>query len=891
MPNYYEQTIKKKKLQGRKNTEYSKIEVWQKKWREAGPVRFAEEVLTCPLDVPIYPDWKVLQTEELVCSACSESHSKIIRHKRFRENGTPYHIILSPEQKDYLIDIWTEVDMAVLVAARGAGKTFVYAVYNCWFISTTNKIEITCMGGSSKQSELVQKYIDDWRYDIPKLAEIINRSLQGIKRYCQTIGRSKCDFPACAPTSARGPHVKIVEIDEACVPSETEIIEDNNKFMFIEKTSQVLTDDGNIGTVTKHFKRPYNGPIVHLVPYFNNIGVRVTPNHPIKVIQRKENYLWKERVFPEPIKYVRKREPRWIKAGELKENDILVSPVPKRKIEDVEISDEKLRLIGYYISEGSVGDHQIYISNKDDEFVKDTVYCIKMEFGKDASITPLFDGVMNVYFTDKEFRSWLLSNCGHLSGNKQIPYSLMGLPDHKLDILINAILRGDGENSLKKTVLHVKSKELVQQFWLIFASRGILTTIERDKYGYYVWRLWKKQKSQRDYGKVINGNFYVPIRKITITNYVGFVHNIKVEPRPSYLVPYISLHNCEAEDKSEDGAKAVAAVQWQTIGKRDTKVLLASTAHYIHGMFYEYMTKPELGFKVYRWSIAKHISGEMDPYKVYTDKEPTHWVPNVWWVTQKDIENKRRGKSDSEWLCEALGGASMASGATLQKKDLDIIICDLCERQGQECEPYKWGKCKLIELANLGVEDDPTKFIIERLSGFDYGVSDAPCALTIIGRKGSMVFVLFNDEQLGLREEEKIDWIHTNCQTWRTWTFIPDPAVAGAHLNEKMEDKGYSRYILDEQEKTARVYNLINFVEKHSIIIPKAFWYLTQSLRKLAWDKNNKIRKVDDHSFDSLCYALVDFRPDEGEDSFFNELLSGKVKMPKIDETYGGGKV
>lgn len=550
-------------MQGRKNTEYSKIEVWQKKWREAGPVRFAEEVLTCPLDVPIYPDWKVLQTEELVCSACSESHSKIIRHKRFRENGTPYHIILSPEQKDYLIDIWTEVDMAVLVAARGAGKTFVYAVYNCWFISTTNKIEITCMGGSSKQSELVQKYIDDWRYDIPKLAEIINRSLQGIKRYCQTIGRSKCDFPACAPTSARGPHVKIVEIDEAC----------------------------------------------------------------------------------------------------------------------------------------------------------------------------------------------------------------------------------------------------------------------------------------------------------------------------------------EAEDKSEDGAKAVAAVQWQTIGKRDTKVLLASTAHYIHGMFYEYMTKPELGFKVYRWSIAKHISGEMDPYKVYTDKEPTHWVPNVWWVTQKDIENKRRGKSDSEWLCEALGGASMASGATLQKKDLDIIICDLCERQGQECEPYKWGKCKLIELANLGVEDDPTKFIIERLSGFDYGVSDAPCALTIIGRKGSMVFVLFNDEQLGLREEEKIDWIHTNCQTWRTWTFIPDPAVAGAHLNEKMEDKGYSRYILDEQEKTARVYNLINFVEKHSIIIPKAFWYLTQSLRKLAWDKNNKIRKVDDHSFDSLCYALVDFRPDEGEDSFFNELLSGKVKMPKIDETYGRGKV
>lgn len=559
MPDDYLHATEIYKRKGSKGIEKEKIEAWQNKWRERGPILFAEKYLTCPLDVPPHPLAKELQKEIDDCD-CGVVHSK------FRENGTPYHVILSDEQKFYLTDIWKNgVNLAVLAAARGAGKTFVFAIYNCWFISTTDRIEITCMGGSGKQSELVQKYIDDWRYDLPMLATIIHRSLQGIKRYCQTIGRSKCDFPACAPTSARGPHVKIVEIDEAC----------------------------------------------------------------------------------------------------------------------------------------------------------------------------------------------------------------------------------------------------------------------------------------------------------------------------------------EAEDKSEDGSKAVAAVQWQTIGKRDTKVLLASTAHYIHGMFYEYMTKPEFGFKVYRWCIARHISGELDPYKVYTDKEPTHWIPTVWWVTQKEIESKRRGKSDEEWLCEALGGASMASGAVFKKGDLDVVICNLCDKLGRECEPYKWGTCILVDFFKLGTEEDPIKFIIERISGYDHGPSNSPSALTIIGRKGEMVFALFNEEQLGIREEEKIDWIDSNCKRLKVWTFVPDPAASGTHINEKLEDMGYSVYSIAEQEKVARVYNLINFVEKHSLVIPKAFWYLTQSLRKTAWDtkREGKIRKVDDHSFDSLCYALVDFRPEDTSDSnFFDSLLKGKVNMPRIDDIYGKTK-
>jgi hypothetical protein len=537
-----------RRLKEQKGTGKEEIEVWQKHWRDLGPIEFAEHLLTCPPDVPPHPDFNPDNNPNLPCNDDCPLGKE---HPKFRENGSPYHLILSEDQKEFLMDVWKNgITMAIIAAARGAGKTFVLGIYNCWRITTFDRWSITCMGGSSEQSELIQDYLDDWRIDISVIRRIIYKSLRGIKPRVKTRGRSICRFPACSTQAARGKHVNTVEIDEAC----------------------------------------------------------------------------------------------------------------------------------------------------------------------------------------------------------------------------------------------------------------------------------------------------------------------------------------EAESKSENGMKAVAAVQWQTTGKRVGELFLSSTVQFIYGTFYDYMKNPEkYGFqKVYRWAIAKHISGETDPHKVYTDKDPSHWIPNVWWITKSELMKKRLSKSDEEWLCEALGGASMASGAVFKKEDLDICICRRCE----ECEPYNWEKCELYRIGNLGTPEDPTKYIIERQSGFDYGYSNAPCSLTIIGRKGDTIFVLFNDEQIGMRDTEKPDWIDKTCQQYKTHTFIPDPNASGKHLNEPLEEKGYAVYIIAEKEKIERVYKAISFVEKHKIIIPKAFWYLTSSLRKLAWDKNGKIRKIDDHSFDSLCYSMEGFEVEEGEENIFEEFLRFQRETP-----------
>lgn len=906
----YKKKMRDKKAKKRK-TQGVNLQDWQKRWHNAGPINFAEKLLSCPIDVPSHPDYNPdnnpiinhLKDSFYKSEDCpfGDKHPKFWEGKKIA--GIPYHIILSEDQKKFLTDIWkNDIDLSLVAAARGAGKTFTLGVWDCWNITTKDKYSITCMGGSSKQSELIQKYIEDWSIDIPILRKIIIKIRKGIKRDCVTKGGSRCDFPACSVLSARGPHVNEVQIDEACFSPDS-IIWVPNGFDRIDSTPKKLL----MGKIKKYFIRNYNGEMINIKPMYYPIGYAVTPEHPIWAIKRKEKYWFdkEKRFMPSKIEYYKirysknrdgnKKEAEWIKAEDLRKNDILVSPKPKRIINYKRFRatpPEFFRLIGYYIAEGSLGEHQTFLSfnSNERELIDDVKNIVKFLFNVSVHEYKFKDSnCINVYWTYKPFRKWA-KDCGNGAKNKHIPELLMKLPNYQLDELLKGIYLGDGYKTENIKSLHIASKKLVYQILFIENSRGNIVSLskEKDRDCFYL-----RKYNNVKYGWSDGENLYIPIYEIQKQNYNGKVYNFETDTH-KYSMPYMLVHNCAAEDKSKDGMDAVAAVQWQTTGKRGGKVILTSTAHFIHGKFYEYMKEPKkYGFKTYRWAITKHKSGETDAFKVYTDRDPNNWLPNVWWLTNEEIHKKRRSKSDEEWLCEALGGASLASGAVFKKDDLDVCICNLCDN----CVPYDWEKCKLTKVLQLGTPDDPTKFIIERRAGWDYGVSDAPCALTIIGRKKNVVFVLYNDEQLGIREEEKIDWISREMNRLKANVFIPDPAVAGKHLNEKLDDKGYAVYIIAEQEKLRRVFNVINFVEKHKIIIPKAFWYITQSLRKLAWkDPAKKLRKLDDHSFDSLQYGICDWQVEEGG-SILDEFLKGvsskgkdKVDMPTIDGVYGTDK-
>lgn len=352
---------------------------------------------------------------------------------------------------------------------------------------------------------------------------------------------------------------------------------------------------------------------------------------------------------------------------------------------------------------------------------------------------------------------------------------------------------------------------------------------------------------------------------------------------------------CAAEAKGIEGREAIEAVDWQTTGRRDTYIWMTSTSHYLLGRFYEVMSNPKkFGFKVYIWSIARHVSGKSGN-KVYTDSNPEHWLPNLWWMTKKEIQKKRKGKSNEEWLCWALGYPSLSSGQLYKQDDIKVITCDICEQQGKDCLPYKWGHCKLIEVFKLGDEKSPIKNVRERKAGFDYG-DPAPCALVIGGRriklegehKGKpIIFVLYADEQKGLSSKELYDWVLAKLALYKTEEFNPDPSIGGKHVSEKVDNAGYAVNILDEQAKEERVLNSKVIVERHTVVIPVAFYKLLNSMKQVHRDQRGKIVKYNDHSFDAFCYLCADWGEMEAnvQDVFDVVLEHMGLKQKSKDES------
>jgi len=87
-----------------------------------------------------------------------------------------------------------------------------------------------------------------------------------------------------------------------------------------------------------------------------------------------------------------------------------------------------------------------------------------------------------------------------------------------------------------------------------------------------------------------------------------------------------------------------------------------------------------------------------------------------------------------------------------------------------------------------------------------------------------------------------------------------------------------------EKEKSKYVYTLKRFVERHNLVIPCIFEDLIRSMRNAAFDENGRIRKRDDHSFDSLLYA-ISYYGEVADQSAFWKAMRGEVIAEQKRET------
>ena len=123
----------------------------------------------------------------------------------------------------------------------------------------------------------------------------------------------------------------------------------------IAVSDTVLDEDGEEASVGKIMRRRFRGDLIEITPRSPGNRFHVTPEHPVLTIRRERvrSSLRKAGRWPDiDRRKLDAAAPAYVPAGELQAGDLLVFPVNQVERDDPDLSDDFLRLLGYYVAEG-----------------------------------------------------------------------------------------------------------------------------------------------------------------------------------------------------------------------------------------------------------------------------------------------------------------------------------------------------------------------------------------------------------------------------------------------------------------------------------------------------------------------------------------------------------
>ena len=499
-----------------------------------------------------------------------------------------------------------------------------------------------------------------------------------------------------------------------------------------------------------------------------------------------------------------------------------------------------------------------------------------------------------VYMADKKSRQYLNSKYDDVAyGLKKESLGKKEVWDIEVDSGLPCFLTNGGffaHNSGKTFVLavYVTWRIFTHEFWGVSCMGGSAEQSEKiHKYVSY----WVREQSEL--------NSYClkyTTKKISTycDSYVRFLSCSETSVRGPHVVELIIDEQAAGEQRG--GTKTMKATIGQVSTSKDIHIHKSSTAQFIQGDFIDtWNNAKKLGYKRYRWSIAKHKSGEDDPYRIYQDINPNNWISNVPWILDQNVKILRDNWSDDEWLVEALGGIGSASGLVFDPNDLTACICSRCLDENKPCEPYKNGYCPIIQYY-MQLEGSPSdkipldtkkalRKIGRRTEGVDWG-KKSPCAYTATGKYRRAVFVLHSEEEVIGGDADKIQKAIDIAEKWNIDVIRPDPREWA--YNNAIAEKGFAVHQLftgatGDVEKNKYLFVLKRLVERHLIIIPCIFEDLIRSLRSATYDDKGRIRKHKDHSLDSLIYA-VSYYDEVSDQTAFWKAIRGEVIEEEMTE-------
>jgi phage FluMu gp28-like protein len=361
--------------------------------------------------------------------------------------------------------------------------------------------------------------------------------------------------------------------------------------------TDVLSHRGRWQPIERTAAREYRGDVVALRTYHHCIPLRLTPNHPVLAIETSPcRYGRQVRCSPscrQPCSHkpAALPAPAFVPAGRLTRQHILLYPVlavtdsppesievrdyfqypkgykSKKKIPDViPISDDFLRLAGYYLAEGSVAKRRVdFCFHRDeDPYHAEVSRAVRSVFGLQTD--KYVEGRRWKIGVNSVVVSAIMSELfGRYDAERHIPPTWMNFPTDRLYQLVRAYLNGDGHRRRELVVATSVSRTLIFQLRDILVRVGLVPSIRMVPAGEYNIR---RRQGRRDavyelrvYLHTTNdtrgrrgwndGRYvYLPIERVGMEAFEGTVHNLQVAEDHSYVAGSHAVHNCQYCDES-----------------------------------------------------------------------------------------------------------------------------------------------------------------------------------------------------------------------------------------------------------------------------------------------------------------------------------------------------
>ena len=430
-----------------------------------------------------------------------------------------------------------------------------------------------------------------------------------------------------------------------CLPPNTYIFANPAPTLIkkIKEGENVLTGNGDFSKVGKVFVRNYQGEMILIKPYYCD-ELLITPEHPVLCatdVREKQKTIWR--------KELKKPKIVWKMAKDLKNTDFLLFP-RYRKVKDLEkiqweykwkngskefsqkieikVDENLLRLIGLYLSEGSVSERTYYykggkkhtftlyfsFGKKETQLIKECQKLFKKVFGLKCKIQHTHTSIDLV--CSKRVIVDFFAQFGRRSSEKQLPLWIVDLPNEKLIHLVWGLIKGDGGERKFSIDYFTTSEKLAFQLRLILFKLGILHSLKKIKvkdskigdrmikakhpgFSFQISgdaarilqeKLGFKYKAKRtsgNFGYVLDKYVMIPIKEIKKINYSGKVYNLEVPGKETYVTSAGIVHNCISKHLLAASMRLIeVGTKYYQEGKKEEAKDLFSKAYGLWSLFW-----------------------------------------------------------------------------------------------------------------------------------------------------------------------------------------------------------------------------------------------------------------------------------------------------------------